>query len=261
MKKNIKLSYLPIEDKSIEILTIGDFSDQTPVLVLLHEGLGSISMWKEIPKLIHEKTNLNILTYSRFGYGKSSKTSLPRPLNYMTIEAEKYLPIILKKLSITKYFLIGHSDGATIAALGSLKPMNNNLLGAALIAPHFFVEEDSIIAIKNTTHQYKKGTLRTKLKKYHNNVDNAFLGWSDVWLNKDFSHWDITNLLSKIKIPIIGIQGLNDPYGTIAQLDILEKKLTVPFTKITIENCGHNPFHEHLDTTLEYINKFITKNL
>ena len=96
MKKNIKISYLPIEDKSIEILTIGDFSDQTPVLVLLHEGLGSISMWKEIPKLIHGKTNLNILTYSRFGYGKSSKTSLPRPLNYMTIEAEKYLPIIFQ---------------------------------------------------------------------------------------------------------------------------------------------------------------------
>jgi pimeloyl-ACP methyl ester carboxylesterase len=169
--------------------------------------------------------------------------------------------MILKKLSIRKHFLIGHSDGATIAALGSLKSMNNNLLGTVLIAPLFFVEQDNIIAIKNTTHQYKKGTLRTKLKKYHNNVDNAFLGWSDVWLNKDFSHWDITNLLSKIKIPIIGIQGLNDPYGTIAQLDILEKKLTVPFTKITIENCGHNPFHEHLDTTLEYINKFITKNL
>ena len=261
MKKNIKLSYLPIEDKSIEILTIGDFSDQTPVLVLLHEGLGSISMWKEIPKLIHEKTKLNILTYSRFGYGKSSITDLPRPLDYMTVEAEKYLPMILKKLSIRKHFLIGHSDGATIAALGSLKSMNNNLLGTVLIAPHFFVEQDNIIAIKNTTHQYKKGTLRTKLKKYHDNVDNAFLGWSNVWLNEEFSNWDITNLLSNIKIPIIGIQGLNDPYGSIAQLDILEKKLTVPFTKITIENCGHNPFHEHLNTTLEYINKFITKNL
>jgi len=261
MKKNIKLSYLPIDDKSIEILTIGDFSEQTPVLVLLHEGLGSISMWKEIPKLIHKKTKLNILTYSRFGYGKSSKTDLPRPLDYLTVEAEKYLPMILKKLSIRKHFLIGHSDGATIAALGSLKSINNNLLGTALIAPHFFVEQDNIIAIKNTTHQYKKGTLRTKLKKYHDNVDNAFLGWSNVWLNEEFSNWDITNLLSNIKIPIIGIQGLNDPYGSIAQLDILEKKLTVPFTKITIKNCGHNPFHEHLDVTLEYINKFITKIL
>ena len=261
MKNKIKLFYLPIENKSIEIQTIGDFSDKTPVLVLLHEGLGSISMWKEIPKLIHEKTKLNILTYSRFGYGKSSITDLPRPLDYMTVEAEKYLPMILKKLSIRKHFLIGHSDGATIAALGSLKSMNNNLLGTVLIAPHFFVEQDNIIAIKNTTHQYKKGTLRTKLKKYHDNVDNAFLGWSNVWLNEEFSNWDITNLLSNIKIPIIGIQGLNDPYGSIAQLDILEKKLTVPFTKITIKNCGHNPFHEHLDVTLEYINKFITKIL
>ena len=188
MKKNIKLSYLPIEDKLIEILTIGDFLDQTPVLVLLHEGLGSISMWKEIPKLIHENIKLNILTYSRFGYGKSSKTDLPRPLDYMTVEAEKYLPMILKKLSIRKYFLIGHSDGATIAALGSLKSVNNNLLGTVLIAPHFFVEQDNIIAIKNTTHQYNKGALRTKLKKYHDNVDNAFLGWSNVWLNEEFSN-------------------------------------------------------------------------
>ena len=142
----MKPSFLDIEEKQIEYITLGNFSNNSPVLILLHEGLGSIAMWRNIPKLLHEKTKLNILVYSRFGYGKSSNAKLPRPTNYMSIEAEKYLPTILEKLSINKYFLVGHSDGGTIAAIGSVNKSTKNLLGTILIAPHFFVENESIKA-------------------------------------------------------------------------------------------------------------------
>jgi pimeloyl-ACP methyl ester carboxylesterase len=257
----IKSSFLNINNKQLEYLTYGNFSDNSPVLILLHEGLGSVAMWRQIPQLIYEKTNLNVIVYSRFGYGKSSNSELPRPLNYMTIEAEKYLPILIKKLKIKNYFLIGHSDGGTIAALGSRGKIINNLIGTVLLAPHFFIEGDNLKAIEKTRYQYEHGSLRLKLEKYHIDVDNAFYGWSNVWLDKNFKDWDITNHISEIKTPVLGIQGLNDPYGSIEQLNVILENIKVPFTKKTIKNCGHNPFHEYPEFTINCIDKFIKKLL
>ena len=114
---NIKTKFLKIDNKNIEYQFFGNLSDNMPVLILLHEGLGSVSMWRHIPELIHLKTKLNVLVYSRFGYGKSSNIELPRPTNYMSIEADQYLPKIIKYLSIKNYFLVGHSDGGTILSL------------------------------------------------------------------------------------------------------------------------------------------------
>ena len=253
----IKSSFLNINNKRLEYLTYGDFSNNSPVLILLHEGLGSVAMWRQIPQLIYEKTNLNVLVYSRFGYGKSSNSELPRPLNYMTIEAEKYLPILIQKLKIKNYFLIGHSDGGTIAALGSRGKTINNLIGTVLLAPHFFIEDDNLKAIEKTRYQYKHGSLRSKLEKYHIDVDNAFYGWSDVWLDKNFKDWDITNHISEIKTPVLGIQGLNDPYGSVEQLNVIQKNIKVPFTKKTIKDCGHNPLNKYPDITLKFIHDFI----
>ncbi len=257
----MKPSFLDIEEKQIEYITLGNFSNNSPVLILLHEGLGSIAMWRNIPKLLHEKTKLNILVYSRFGYGKSSNAKLPRPTNYMSIEAEKYLPTILEKLSINKYFLVGHSDGGTIAAIGSVNKSTKNLLGTILIAPHFFVENESIKAIEETIDQYKNKKLKSKLEKYHDDVDNAFFGWSNVWLSPKFKEWNISNHLSKIKTPILVIQGTNDPYGTLNQVKILEDKLNSTLKKIIIKNCGHNPFYEYPDATIKHIDQFIKKLL
>ena len=147
--------------KKLEYLTYGNFSDNSPVVILLHEALGSVAMWRQIPQLIYEKTNLNLVVYSRFGYGKSSNSELPRPLNYMTIEAEKYLPILIQKLKIKNYFLIGHSDGGTIAALGSRGKTINNLIGTVLLAPHFFIEDENLKAIEKTRYQYEHCLLYT----------------------------------------------------------------------------------------------------
>ena len=256
---NIKTKFLKIDNKNIEYQFFGNLSDNMPVLILLHEGLGSVSMWRHIPELIHLKTKLNVLVYSRFGYGKSSNIELPRPTNYMSIEADQYLPKIIKYLSIKNYFLVGHSDGGTIATIGSVPKNSESLIGTILIAPHFFVEQESINAIKDTTYQYEHKNLKSKLERFHSDVDNAFWGWSNVWLSPDFKNWNISKYLTQIRKPILALQGTNDPYGTINQINILEEKVNGPFDKVVIKDCGHNPFIEYTDKTMEHINSFVTK--
>ena len=140
MKKNFYFE--EVFDQKIEVVTFGEFENNSPTIVLLHEGLGSVAMWKEIPQLFYNKLGLNVLVYSRAGYGKSSSVKLPRPLDYMTVEAKKYLPKLLSKFNLKKVYLIGHSDGATIAAINSTLENNSyKILGTILIAPHFFIEE------------------------------------------------------------------------------------------------------------------------
>jgi len=177
----------------------------------------------------------------------------------MSIEAEEYLPEIIKILSIKNYFLIGHSDGGTIASIGSNSKNIEQLLGTILIAPHFFVEQESIEAIEDISYQYKYKNLKSKLERFHNDVDNAFWGWSNVWLSPDFKNWNILKYLPQIKTPILALQGTNDPYGTINQINILEQKVRGPFDKVVIKDCGHNPFIEYKDKTIEHINAFIKK--
>ncbi len=246
-------------DHQLEVVTFGDFKNDSTIVVLLHEGLGSVAMWKDIPELIYNKIGLDVLVYSRAGYGKSSPVKLPRPLNYMNIEAKKYLPKLLSKFNLNKVFLLGHSDGATIAAINStLKNNTYNILGTILIAPHFFIEEMNISSIKAIRKIYDK-ELKKKLLRYHSNPDIAFYGWNDVWLDSRFKNWDITNYLNKIKIPILAIQGQNDPYGTLSQIEILEKKIKGKFSKIILSECGHNPLIDKPKEAINKIKEFITQ--
>ena len=154
MKK--ELFFQRVLDQELEVEILGDLKSENSTIVLLHEGLGSASMWKEIPKLLYEELGLNILFYSRAGYGKSSPVKLPRPINYMNIEAESYLPELLSSFDLKDVYLFGHSDGASIAAINSsLKNNKYNILGTILIAPHFFVEEISVQAIKKIRKIYE----------------------------------------------------------------------------------------------------------
>ena len=155
-----KKIFKKINDKTIEFEIYGELKSDNINLILLHEGLGSVSMWTKFPEKLHTYTGLNVIVYSRIGYGNSSLVQLPRPLNYMTIEAEIYLPLILKELDINKFFLIGHSDGGTIAALFCSLFDNSKALGAVLVAPHFFIEEFNLTSIKKLTDQYQVEILK-----------------------------------------------------------------------------------------------------
>ena len=227
-------------------------------LVLLHEGLGSVSLWKDFPDELAATTGCGVLIYSRFGYGQSDPVTLPRPLTYMHYEATTVLPTVLHKAGIDKCVLVGHSDGASISIIhiGSLD--NTKVLGAVLIAPHVFVEPISIDSIEKANDAYTNGNLREKLKRHHgDNVDITFNGWNQAWLNPAFLVWNIEEFLPRICVPLLLIQGMDDEYGTMLQLDSIEKNVTTALTRHELSDCKHSPHRDQTQLTVSHIKQFI----
>ncbi|MGI9372110.1 MAG: alpha/beta fold hydrolase [Hyphomicrobiales bacterium] len=233
--------------------------ENAPTIILLHEGLGSVSMWKEFPEQLCEHTGCAVLVYSRFGYGASSKVSLPRPLNYMHIEGQEILPQLIEALVPGNYFLFGHSDGASIAAIYSGEFKHGRHKGTILLAPHFFTEEVGLKSIAIARQVYENGNLRERLERYHANVDNAFYGWNGAWLDPDFTLWNIESFLPKIDVPILAIQGKEDEYGTRAQIDTITRNCKVRVSVSMLAECGHSPHRDQCEKTLNAVSSFISR--
>ena len=200
---------------------------ERPTLVLLHEGLGCIALWRDVPAQLAAATGYGVFAYSRFGYGASSPCALPRPLDYMRREATEILPAVLDAAGITRAILIGHSDGASIAAIHAGAVHDPRIAGVVLIAPHYFVEPSGLRAIEAARIAYETGDLRARLARYHTHVDAAFRGWCDAWLDPGFGSFNLTADLAAITVPALQLQGTADPYGTTAQTDCLAKAETV----------------------------------
>jgi pimeloyl-ACP methyl ester carboxylesterase len=234
----------------------GPGPDEAPTLVLLHEGLGCVALWRDIPERLAEATGWGVFAFSRFGYGGSDPTPLPRPMSYMYHEAQIVLPEVLRAAEIRRAVLLGHSDGGSIAAIyaGS---NGQCLLGLVTIAAHFFVEDLNIASIRRIGADYETGDLRQRLARYHREVDNAFRGWNDAWLDPRFRAFDLTALLPAIRIPILALQGEDDPYGTEEQLRVLAGKVRVPITSRLIRGARHAPHLEAKDETLALITDYI----
>ncbi len=250
--------FIEIADRKLAVRCWGPSPGTTPVLLLLHEGLGCVELWKTFPKALHLATGLSVVAYSRTGYGRSSAAALPRPLDYMEREALDVLPAVLAALNLEKAILIGHSDGASIAAvLGGLA--DSRVRGLCLIAPHFFAEDSGLDAIATTRKSYVTGDLRARLAKYHNDPDNAFFGWADAWLHPDFRNWDIQDYLPGVQVPVLAIQGVQDAYGTKAQIKALRDGLLAPFDSLMVENCGHAPHLEHQELVVRKLTEFLNR--
>lgn len=239
---------------------------EAPTLVLLHEGLGSIALWRDVPERLAASTGWGVFAYSRFGYGNSDPTALPRPMTYMHHEAQVVLPEVLRAAGIRRAALVGHSDGGSIAAIyagsrcpeGRVTPGSNvSLLGLVTIAAHFIVEELNLASIRQIKTEYDSGTLRRRLARHHRNVDIAFRGWNDAWLDPRFRDFDITGLLRNIEVPVLALQGEVDPYGTAEQLHIFEANVHSPITTALIAGAQHAPHLEAKDATLAAITRFI----
>jgi pimeloyl-ACP methyl ester carboxylesterase len=231
-----------------------------PVLVFLHEGLGCVALWKDFPDQVAQATGLPALVYSRIGYGGSSPCALPRPITYMHDEGEAGLPDLLAALGIQSHILIGHSDGASIALIyaGAQKalPQRDGLKGVAVMAPHVFCEDVSVRSIRAADKAYAEGDLKTRLAKYHgDNVDCAFRGWCDSWLNPDFQHWNIESHVDRIKMPVLVIQGEDDEYGTAAQVESVRRRAGAE--TLLIPGCGHSPQRDQPAATLKALAEFI----
>ncbi|RDJ98322.1 alpha/beta fold hydrolase [Paraburkholderia lacunae] len=242
----------------------GETPGHAPLALFLHEGLGSLAMWRDWPQRLCERLGMRGLVYSRPGYGGSTPRAhhVKWPVDFMTAQARDILPALLDALAIDmeerkRMWVIGHSDGGSIALLyAALFP--DALAGAVAIAPHVFVEDISVESIAQTKELYETTDLRRKLSRYHADVDSAFYGWNDIWLNPAFRAWNITGELAGIRKPLLAVQGDDDNYGTMAQIDTIAER--VPHAELVkLDACGHSPHRDAPDALNEAIAAFVAK--
>jgi len=243
----------------IEAAWWGPPPDRAPTLVLLHEGLGCVKLWRDFPAALQGATGCGVFAYSRFGYGTSDPVVPPRPMTYMHDEAIEVLPEVLDAAGIRKAVLIGHSDGGSIAAIHAGASHDPRLLAIAMVAAHFIVEDLNIAAIRQIRETYETGGLRARLARYHSDVDGAFYGWNGAWLDPRFRQFDITGYLEAIRVPICALQGTDDPYGSDEQLRVLERHATAE-TRL-IAGARHSPHLEAPAETLAVIAAFLRRLL
>jgi len=248
--------FLTIGAAELEYRMIGPAPEHAPSIVMLHEGLGSAALWGDFPDRLQAATGFGVFCYSRAGYGASTAAALPRPLDYMQVEALEVLPKLLDAIGFRRGILLGHSDGASIAAIHAGGSGDHRVRGLVLIAPHFVVEDVSVASIAATRQAYQSEGLRSKLGRWQRDVDGAFYGWNDAWLDPKFRAWDISDYLAYIRVPVAILQGADDQYGTIRQIEIAREECYCPVDATMIPRAGHSPHREAPEATLNAVAEF-----
>ncbi|HEX4985530.1 MAG TPA: alpha/beta hydrolase [Burkholderiales bacterium] len=227
-----------------------------PALVMLHEGLGSVALWKTFPASAAAVTGARVLAYSRYGYGKSDRLAAPHGVDYMHREALDVLPEVLDRLGIGDPVLVGHSDGASIALIhagAGRWPVR----GVVAMAPHVFVEDVTVRSIAQAKVAFATTDLPQRLGRFHDDVESTFRGWNDIWLHPDFLQWNIEACLAGIRCPVLLIQGEDDQYGTRAQVDAVARGVSGPVEVLMLPDCAHAPHQTNRDETLQAVAKFV----
>ena len=251
--------FLVFGGKRLEYRVAGPSPATAPTIILLHEGLGCAALWRDFPERLSQAIGFGVFAYSRAGYGASDPVSLPRPLDYMTREATEVLPPLLDAIGFQRGILMGHSDGATIAAIFGGSVIDHRVRGLVLMAPHFFAEPTGLAEIAKARDAYETTDLRAKLAKYHSNPDNAFRGWNDSWLHPDFINWNVADVIDYWRIPVLGIQGRQDQYGTLDQIAEMETRSYAPVDVAILDDCRHVPHQEQPDQVLRHVADFCTR--
>ncbi len=249
-----------IDGVALEVVRVipDQHSGDRPTIILLHEGLGSVSMWRDFPQLLAEHTACEVVVYSRAGYGRSGPAKLPRDVRYMHDEGLHVLPQLIQQLEVSRPILMGHSDGGSIALICG-GGTDTSLSGIIVMAPHIRNEQITIDSIAQAKIAWQQTDLAAKLGKYHDDVEAAFRGWNDIWLHPDFSDWNIEAYLPAIKVPLLAIQGENDEYGTMAQIDGIQA-LVAQAELLKLENCRHSPHRDQSQAVLSAVARFINQH-
>jgi pimeloyl-ACP methyl ester carboxylesterase len=247
---------LPFDGREVDIEYVwlnGDLHDR-PTMVFLHEGLGSVSMWRDFPQRVCDRLGVRGLVYSRPGYGRST----PRPdgerwrPDFMHRQAHEVLPALLGELKVTRPWLLGHSDGGSIALLHASR---HECAGVIVLAPHIVVEDISVKSIAEAREAYLSTDLRERLGRHHDNPDSAFWGWNDIWLDPAFRSWDIAQDIRTLVCPVLAVQGVDDEYGTLEQIHGIAR--VVPQTRLLeIPNCRHSPHKDQPQILLDACEHF-----
>jgi len=245
----------------LEYQWVGAKRSEFPVIVFLHEGLGSIALWKDFPETFCRTNGFTGLVFSRYGYGHSTPrpTDEKWPVSFMHEQAYQVLPALFSHLGIMRPWLFGHSDGASIALLYASR-FSQQLSGVIVAAPHIFVEDITIDSIRAVREVYLTQDLRTKLGRHHADFDSAFWGWNNIWLDPAFGAWNIEQELTTITCPILAIQGEDDEYGTLEQIYGIQRK--IPAAQIVVlTQCGHSPHRDQPDALSREVAHFITDRI
>jgi pimeloyl-ACP methyl ester carboxylesterase len=253
--------FLELPPLRLEYRMVGPRPGEAPTLVLLHEGLGSAGMWGDFPDKLSAATGTGVFAYSRVGYGHSSPAALPRALDFMHVEAREILPRLLDAIGFREGLLVGHSDGGSVAAIYGGSVQDHRVHGLVLMAPHFIVEDVTIKAITEIRKAYDTTDLQTRFQRYHADADATVRGWTDVWLNNDFGQWDLREDLAYIRVPVLIIQGEDDHYGTVRQLEIAQEECTCPVETMLLPGVQHAPHREATEVTLKAITDFCNRLL
>jgi pimeloyl-ACP methyl ester carboxylesterase len=221
-------------------------------LVLLHEGLGSVGLWRDFPRALHAATGRRVVAFSRFGHGRSDPPRAPRTPAFFHAEAHEVLPVLLAQLDAPEPLLVGHSDGASIALVHAAR---HPVSGLALLAPHVFLEDSMVGPIQVTRREYEEGELRARLARHHDDPDAAFHGWCDVWLDPAMRDWTLEPDAAEVTAPTLLVQGAEDEYASLAHLDRIEARVRGPVSRLVVAG-GHSPHLEQSEAVVEAIAAF-----
>ena len=253
--------FLDLDPMRLEYRMIGPRPDAAPTVVMLHEGLGSVSLWGSFPEDLASATGAGVFAYSRAGYGKSPVGKLPRATSFLNEEACEVLPRVLDAIGFQRGLLLGHSDGASIATIYAGSVQDHRVRGLVLMAPHFFTEQTGLNEIRRAGKSFASGALREKLMRWHDDVDSAFRSWNEPWLDPAFEKWDITETLGYIRVPILIVQGENDQYGTLKQIEAAQQECYCPVETAILPGIRHVPYREAPELTLKTVADFIGRLL
>ncbi len=248
--------FISIDGAKLEAKCWGPPPGKADTIILLHEGLGSVDLWRNFPEKLAKKTGMGVLAYSRQGYGRSEARTAEREIDFMRVEAIDVLPKVLDAIGFRRGLFAGHSDGASIAAIYAGLFDDKRLRGIVLMAPHFFIEEKTLAGIRAARTAFDQGSLKTGMSLYHNDADHTFNGWCNAWLRPEFLSWDITDVLPGIKVPVLVIQGEDDHYGTVAQIDAIGENVGGILERHILPDCRHVPFVEQGEVVLGLVGAF-----
>jgi pimeloyl-ACP methyl ester carboxylesterase len=250
-------SFVAVQGRKLEVQKIPGANRDAPTLVFLHEGLGSVAMWRDFPQKAAAATGCAGVVYSRYGYGQSEVLRGPRAVDYMHVEALEILPELLERLGIDAPVLVGHSDGGSIALIHAA--MNDGVKGLVVMAPHVFVEDISVKSIAEAKAAFEDTDLAEKLGRYHADAARTFRGWNDIWLHPDFRNWNIEEFLPRIRCPMLAIQGFDDEYGTMAQLEAIAGQTGGTIELLRLADCRHSPHRDQPGAVLQAMASFIDR--
>lgn len=257
MNTSVQTLKLTVQGHSLEVQRIAGRSPGAPALVFLHEGLGSISHWKDFPAQVAEATGCAVTVYSRYGAGNSDVLQEARGVRYMHDEALSVLPDLLAQLQIEEPILVGHSDGGSISIIYA--GAHDHVRGLVLLAPHVFVEDLSVASIAEAKVKFETTNLPEMLGRHHRDPARTFWGWNNIWLHPDFRGWNIEEYLPRITCPMLVIQGLDDQYGTMAQVEAIRKQAAGPIEVLCLADCRHSPQRDQPKQVIEAMRDFLSR--